>query len=659
MPTLCFAALLLLAAAAHAAPKVNLNEDEFRDRVYACWTGKNIGGTLGMPFEGQQNLHDLTFYTNLKDGQAAPNDDIDLPLLWLKALEEHGGRVDARILGQYWLRYIPVDWNEYGVGKANMKMGLLPPLCGEFNNARWKNSNGAIIRSELWACLLPGCPEPALRLAREDACVDHGAAEGTLALLFMTAIDSAAFVERDRGRLLEIGLGSVPPDCRIARAIRAVLQAKKDGKDWKAARQAVLDASQDTGWFQSPRYIGFVVLGWVYGDGDFGKSLCTTINCGDDTDSTGATLGALLGILGGTKGIPDAWRKPIGDGIRNVAIAGVEVPKDTRAFTDRTVAMTKRLLAMHDAPVAVSRAPTDLGRAGELVLVNPAACRRLWALSPYVVEWNEADLGLALDYGSDPVLLAATPRRVTLTITNAGREARSVRVALSGLPAPWKAGGLPADDLAIPAGESRRLDLAITAASVEEGPTRLTVDVSGGAKPIAMPLTLIGREGVGPDDLALASKGAVATSDGELEREKGCTVRVIDGVIPRPDDFEGKRWHSAIDTPHPHWVQVRLPRAARIGRVVIRFADPAGRPVDFRGLVLTADGKTWREVFAVKDYQDPRLFRREIEPVEADTFRLVIEKSVNPVTLNAAQVSEIELYPASLVGHRSSMTDGR
>lgn len=148
--------------------------------------------------------------------------------------------------------------------------------------------------------------------------------------------------------------------------------------------------------------------------------------------------------------------------------------------------------------LASSPAPTDLNRAGELVLVNPAACRRLWALSPYMVEWNEANLSLALDYGSDPILVAATPRRVTLTITNAGREARSVRVALSGLPASWKASGLPADDLAIPAGESRRLDLAITAASVDERPTRLTVDVSGGAKPIAMPLTLIGLEGVGP-----------------------------------------------------------------------------------------------------------------------------------------------------------------
>ena len=401
----------------------------------------------------------------------------------------------------------------------------------------------------------------------------------------------------------------------------------------------------DTGWFQSPRYIGFVVLGWVYGEGDFGRSICTTINCGDDTDSTGATLGSLLGILGGTKRIPDAWRKPIGDGIQNVAIAGVEVPKDTRVFTDRTVAMTKRLLAMHDAPVAVTGKPTDLARAKELTLVDEPACRRLWALSPYVVEWNEADLGVALDYRGDPYVTAAMPRRLGLRLTNPGRQALVLKVAVTGLPAGWAATDIPTDAVALEPGATTALDFAIVATTVDEDPTRLKVEVSGGAKPVAMPLSLLGREGLGPDDLALASKGAVATSDGELEREKGCTPRAIDGIIAGPEDFEGKRWHSAIDTPHPHWVQVKLARTAKIGRVVIRFADPAGRPVDFKGLVLGADGKEWKEVFAVKGYEDPRKFRRDIDPVEADTFRLVIEKSVNPMTLNAAQISEIELYP--------------
>jgi ADP-ribosylglycohydrolase len=136
--------------------KVYINENDFRDKVYACWLGKNIGGTLGMPFEGDTNIHDINFYTKLKEGEPAANDDLDLQILWLKAMQENDAHVDAFTLGEYWLKYVPVNWNEYGIGKANMRLGLKPPVSGEFNNARWKNSNGAWIRSEIWACLFPG-----------------------------------------------------------------------------------------------------------------------------------------------------------------------------------------------------------------------------------------------------------------------------------------------------------------------------------------------------------------------------------------------------------------------------------------------------------------------------------------------------------------------
>ena len=318
------------------------------------------------------------------------------------------------------------------------------------------------------------------------------------------------------------------------------------------------------------------------------------------------------------------------------ALAAI-MPANTGMPTERRLSMA--------APVAVTDQPTDLSRVRELPLVDAPACRRLWTLSPYVVEWNEADLRVALDYRTDPYLTPGTPRPLGLKVTNPGRQPLTLHVAVTGLPAGWTASGLPNSPIPLEPGATKSLEFTILAASGDEDATRLKVEVTGSAKTIAMPLTLLGREGPGPDDLALATKGAVATSDGELEREKGCTPRAIDGVIAGANDFEEKRWHSAIDTPHPHWVQVKLPQPTKIGRVVLRFADPAGRPVDFKGLVRGADGQEWQEVFAVKGYTDARKFRRDITPVAADTFRLVIEKSVNPVTLNAAQISEIELYP--------------
>ena len=59
---LCFS-LIIPFSSCKKVRHVCINENEFRDKVYACWLGKNIGGTLGMPFEGDTSVHDLTFYT--------------------------------------------------------------------------------------------------------------------------------------------------------------------------------------------------------------------------------------------------------------------------------------------------------------------------------------------------------------------------------------------------------------------------------------------------------------------------------------------------------------------------------------------------------------------------------------------------------------------
>lgn len=61
----------------------SLNRAEYRDKVLGCWTGKNIGGTLGAPIEGRREMFDLTFYKQDLYGTPAPNDDLDLQLVWL------------------------------------------------------------------------------------------------------------------------------------------------------------------------------------------------------------------------------------------------------------------------------------------------------------------------------------------------------------------------------------------------------------------------------------------------------------------------------------------------------------------------------------------------------------------------------------------------
>lgn len=330
---------------------------EYQNRVRGCWLGKNIGGTLGAPFECYRGVYDICNYTQDMSDGAAPNDDLDLQLVWLNAAEEYGRQLNASILGDYWLTYIVGSWSEYGAGKNNMANGIQPPLSGWYNNHN-RNSDGAFIRSEIWACLMPGHPELAVKYAYEDASVDHFG-EGIYGEIFTAAIESAAFSESDTNKLIDIGLSYIPTDSDTAYAINTVRKCYESGISWKEARKNLLqtvpcafgtinedqdnipepDIPKGTPGYDLPANIGLMVLGWLYGEGDFGKSICIAAGCCEDGDCTAATLGAVLGIIMGADQLPQSWTNPIGDEIKtislNLALESLKVPATVTELTNR------------------------------------------------------------------------------------------------------------------------------------------------------------------------------------------------------------------------------------------------------------------------------------------------------------------------------------
>ncbi len=407
---------------------ITFNRDELRNKIYGCWMGKSIGGTLGMPFEGSTELRDITGYTN-PSGEPAPNDDLDLQLVWLKAVQEHGAqKVDNRLLGEYWLSYIPAQWNEYGICKGNMRAGLEPPISGEYHNEQWKHSNGAWIRTEIWACLAPGCPDIAIKYAYADGSVDHGSGEGTYAAIFMAAIQSAAFVENDYNKLIEIGLSKIPADCRVARGVKIVLDAYAKGKTWKEARELVVEDSKDLGWFQAPGNIAFTIIGMVYGEGDFGRSICIATGCGDDTDCTAGTLAATMGIILGRDGIPVEWVEPIGERIITMACdrASFPPPETLTDLTDQVMEQIPAFLTGNRAPVKVVCGPSDLTDLPNHNMMGTNVSQELCSRPPYAVVHEFVHTTVVLDYGKEPEIKAGEPFEMRVLLISHFIECRHV-----------------------------------------------------------------------------------------------------------------------------------------------------------------------------------------------------------------------------------------
>lgn len=394
---------------------VTLNKDEYRDKVYACWLGKNIGGTLGAPYEGQKTLLDLDFFRPLPQ-ESAPNDDLDLQLVWLKMLEDRGVRPRLADFAEYWLKHLyPYPWDEYGYCLRNLSRGLRPPISGCFEND-FIDQMGSPIRSEIWACIAPGNPQLAAEMAWKDAVLDHAGGEGVYGEMFLAALESAAFVVSDPQELIEIGLEMIPIYSAVSRSVRSAVWCHKNEIPWEQAREKILNRFGHNHPCHAPQNLGFIIMGWLYGEG-FGDQLCKAVNCGYDTDCTGATLGSILGILGGSAGIPDKWKEPVGEKIVQHAFTrGISGPKSVSELTDRTVALAEQVLAERSSTVAFGEKTSVRGNKLAGLRRNERARRVLQRDYDAAVMPAGKNVEIVLQYLGEPVIRPKLPKMIGVSI---------------------------------------------------------------------------------------------------------------------------------------------------------------------------------------------------------------------------------------------------
>lgn len=274
--------------------------------------------------------------------------------------------------------------------------------------------------------MAPACPALAAKYAIEDAKVDHGSGEGTYAAAFVAAMQSAAFVLSDLRRCVELGLRSIPAECRVADSIRLVLESYDAGKSAVETRNLVLERNMDIGdgWFEAPSNVAYTVLGLMYGEGDFKKSMITAINCGDDTDCTAATVGATLGILGGMRAIPEDWRAHIGDVIItrsiNESFLGYNrIPKNCTELTDRVMAQAPHMLFENDAPVALTDGASVMPE--DLFAFLDGQCQSIVNMSvvaPYSMHFDGGVFAVDVILSGAPEILPMGEIEVDVVLTN-------------------------------------------------------------------------------------------------------------------------------------------------------------------------------------------------------------------------------------------------
>ena len=339
-----------------------MDKHPLRSKIRGCWVGKGVGGTLGMPYEGVAGPLCLD-HTSLS-ASAVPNDDLELQMLWLVWAEKHGVSLRARHLAEAWKHYTCLP-DEYGIAQWNLARGLQPPLTGIHNN--WfTDGMGAAIRSELWACLFPGRPALAAAFAREDAMVDHSG-NGIWAEMFLAAAESAAFGCDTPLTAIQVGLQHIPANCRVGDAIRFVCDLHAAGVAQGDVRERIMGRLGSHNFTDVSMNLAFIVFGLLYGNCKFDASVLLSVNCGMDTDCTGATCAAFMGILLGEDRIPSDWRSTVGEQlVVSDCLSKLPLPKTVDEATERTLALSIGTFGkLNDMPAGmtgeISEDPVDDG----------------------------------------------------------------------------------------------------------------------------------------------------------------------------------------------------------------------------------------------------------------------------------------------------------
>jgi ADP-ribosylglycohydrolase len=313
--------------------------DDYIERVYAGVLGKLIGVYLGRPFEGwtydriMGTLGEVHYYVHdrLNKPLIVTDDDISGTFTFFRALADYSNRRDitAKQIGQTWLNYIIEGrtilwWGGMGNSTEHtaflrLKAGVPAPESGStaLNSKVVAEQIGAQIFIDAWAMACPGDPELAVELAGKAASVSHDG-EAVHGAQVIAAMEAQAFVESDLNKLLDAAVSFIPKDAIIYRMIGDIRDWRQQDGDWRKTRERI------AAHYGYDKYGGnchmvpnhaLIMLGLLYGEDDFQRSLMITNTAGWDTDCNSGNVGCLMGIKNGLAGIdagPD-WRGPVAD----------------------------------------------------------------------------------------------------------------------------------------------------------------------------------------------------------------------------------------------------------------------------------------------------------------------------------------------------------
>ncbi len=306
----------------------DMSISELQDKIKGGWAGQTIGCTYGGHTEFQYNGTIINDYVPIPWTQGcikwwynnAPDlyDDVYMDLTFVSVIDNLG--LDAPI-DSFAVKFANSPyplWHANQAARYNILNGIMPPSSGYWKNNPHADDIDYQIEADFAGLMSPCMPNYASEISNKVGHImNYG--NGWYGGVFIGAMYSLAFVSDDVNELVNEALKTIPTQSTFYKCISDVIKWKKKyPTDWKATwfeveRKWTADMSCPDGVYK-PMNIdamvnsAYIVIGLLYGNGDFAKTIDIATRCGQDSDCNPASAAGILGVMIGYDAIPDYWK---------------------------------------------------------------------------------------------------------------------------------------------------------------------------------------------------------------------------------------------------------------------------------------------------------------------------------------------------------------
>jgi len=327
--------------------KITLSKALLKDKIKGAWAAQTIGVTFGAPIEFQYNS------TMVQDNQKihwsdsslasefrrkpGTYDDIYMDLTFMQVIEDNGTDATAQQYAEAIGKATYKLWFANQTARYNIQNGLVPPQSGHWLNNPCADDIDFQIEADFAGLMSPGMINSAAGVCdRVGHIMNYG--DGYYGGVFIAALYAEALVAtdvKDVENLVKKALSVIPAESKFHQCIRDVVTwHQQNPDDWKATwynvnRKWSIDTGSPLGIFRpfnidAKINAAWVVLGLLYGDGDFTRTFEISTRAGDDADCNPASAGGVLAAIVGYNKIPDYWKQGL-DRVENIPFMGTTI----------------------------------------------------------------------------------------------------------------------------------------------------------------------------------------------------------------------------------------------------------------------------------------------------------------------------------------------